>query len=111
MSGFFRALSYDLYAKWGNKNLVIEFKSRLRNILKDFNDEQKLFDEIDIIVCWNITEEDKQAMFNKGIGLERISKSSLSSGNKKRIPNATHELILSGFTKPIYIIDLKIILD
>jgi len=30
---------YDLYAKWGHKKLVIEFKSKISNILKDFNDE------------------------------------------------------------------------
>ncbi|AEH01414.1 ATP-binding protein [Lacinutrix sp. 5H-3-7-4] len=102
---------YDLYAKWGNKKLVIEIKARLKNILRDFNDEQKLFDEIDVIVCWNVGEEDEQAMANKGINLEVISKSSLSSTNNKQIPNSTHELILSGFTKPIYVIDMKMILD
>ncbi len=102
---------YDLYAKWGHKKIVIEFKSKLKNILKDFNDEQKLFDEIDAIVCWNITENDQQAMSDRGITLEIISSSSLSSVNKHQIPNSTHELILSGFTKPIYIIDMKIVLN
>lgn len=102
---------YDLYAKWGNRNIVIEFKSKLRNILKDFTDEQKLFNEIDVIVCWNITEDDVQAMSNKGITLEEISTSSLSIGIQQQVPNATHLLILSGLTGPIYIIDLRIILN
>ncbi len=102
---------YDLYAKWGNKKLVIEIKSRLKNILRDFNDEQKLFDEIDAIVCWDVSEEDKQAMSNKGIELEQISTSSLSSSRPKQVPNSTHELILSGFTKPIYVIDLKQVIE
>jgi hypothetical protein len=102
---------YDLYAKWGNKKLVIEMKSRLKNILRDFNDEQKLFDEIDVIVCWDVNEEDKQVMSDKGINLEVITTSALSSSISKQIPNSTHELILSGFTKPIYVMDLKIILE
>ncbi|MFA9374132.1 MAG: ATP-binding protein [Poseidonibacter sp.] len=102
---------YDLYAKWGHKNVVIEFKSKLKNILKDFNDEQKLFDEIDMIVCWNIIEEDEQAMSDKGITLEEVEHSSLSTQRKKMIPNTTHELILSGITKPIYIMDLKKVLE
>lgn len=35
---------YDLYGRIKNKgNVVIEFKSELRNIHKDFSDEQKLF--------------------------------------------------------------------
>lgn len=102
---------YDLYAKWGHKNLVIEFKSKLKNILKDFNDEQKLFDEINLIVCWNISEDDEQAMSDKGIGLEEVSSSSLSTQSRKLIPNITHELILSGVTNPVYIMDLKKVLQ
>ncbi|WP_281989326.1 ATP-binding protein [Aquimarina aggregata] len=102
---------YDLYAKWGNKKLVVEIKSRLKSILRDFNDEQKLFDEIDAIVCWDVSEEDEQAMSDKGINLEDISTSSLSPSNPKQIPNSTHELILSGFTKPIYIIDMKKVIE
>ena len=98
---------YDLYAKWGNKKIVFEIKSKLKNILKDFNDEQKMFDEIDCIVCWDVSDEDKQAMKNRGIELEKIEFSSLSSGNNKIIPNSTHQLILSGFVAPIYVIDLK----
>jgi len=101
---------YDLYAKWGNKKIVIEIKARLKSILRDFNDEQKLFDEIDVIVCWDVSDDDKQAMSDKGINLERITQSSLSN-NSKQVPNSTHELILSGFTKPIYIIDMKIVLN
>lgn len=98
---------YDLYAKWNHKKIVVEFKAKLRNILKDFNDEQKLFNEIDLIVCWNVNEEDNQAMKNKGITLEKITTSILSDNSKKVIPHSTHEIILSGFTKPIYIIDLE----
>lgn len=101
---------YDLYAKWGNKKIVFEIKSKLKNILKDFNDEQKLFDEIDCVVCWNVSEEDDQAMSNRGINLEQITTSSLSENNKI-IPNSTHILILSGFVKPIYVIDLKKVLE
>lgn len=98
---------YDLYAKWGNKKIVFEIKSKLKNILKDFNDEQKMFDEIDCIVCWDVSDEDNQAMKNRGITLEEIEFSSLSSLSNKIIPNSTHKLILSGFISPIHVIDLK----
>ncbi len=100
---------YDIYAKWGNKKLIIEVKSKLKNILKEYHDEQKLFEEVDMIVCWNVNEEDIQIMSNKGLEVEEISDSSLA--NKKRIPNCTHELILSGISKPIYILDLKKIIE
>lgn len=97
---------YDLYAKWERKKVVIEFKSELKNILRDFNDEQKLFDEIDCIVCWNISEEDEKALKSKSISIEEIKKSRLSTGVPS-FPNATHRLDLGGMVKPIYIIDLK----
>lgn len=100
---------YDLYAKWGNKKVVIEFKSSLRNILKDFSDEQKLFDEIDCIVCWNIDEMDEEAMNERGVDLDRIE-SSIFEDNLNAFPHATHILTLSGFTSPVYVIDLKVVL-
>jgi len=102
---------YDLYARWGNKKIVFEIKSKLKNILKDFNDEQKLFDEIDGIICWNVSEEDEQAMNHRGITLEKITTSQIAENRNKTIPNSTHILILSAYIKPIYVIDMKKILD
>jgi hypothetical protein len=32
---------YDLYANWGNRKIVLEFKTKLGDITKDFNDAQK----------------------------------------------------------------------
>ena len=102
---------YDLYAKWGTKKLVIEFKSRLRNIITDFSDAQKLFDEIDLIVCWEITDEDKALLKEKlGIEVETIQPNLLSE-QTQIIPNSTHKLLLSGFNKPIYVLDLKKFLE
>ncbi len=102
---------YDLYAKWGNKKVVIEFKSKLSGILKDFSDEVKLFNEIDCIVCWNIDENDKQQFSEKGIDIQEISESSLPGIKPRVFPNATHELLLSGFTSPIYAIDMKRVIN
>ena len=102
---------YDLYAKWGRKKLVIEFKSKLKNIIKDFNDAQKLFDEIDCIVCWGVSDEDRQMLrLRLGIEIEEIAPNILSQ-RTQIIPHSTHKLLLSGFTKPIYILDLKKILE
>ena len=103
---------YDLYAKWGRKKLVIEFKARLKNIIRDFNDAQKLFNEIDCIVCWNVSEDDKDLLRSKlGIEVEEIEENVLSQRHTQIIPHSTHKLLLSGFTKPIYVIDLKRLLE
>lgn len=103
---------YDLYGRIQDKgNIVIEFKSELRNILKDFNDEQKLFDEIDCVVCWDVAEADKDKFHELGISITELKSSNLFSAEAVILPNATHKLELSGFTKPIYVIDMKIVLN
>ncbi|PFM83138.1 ATP-binding protein [Bacillus sp. AFS077874] len=101
---------YDLYAKWGNKKVVIEFKSKLKNILRDFNDEQKLFDEIDCIVCWNVDEEDEEALDYRGIDIDKVSYSRFDDTNNN-FPHSTHVLTLSGLTSPVYVIDLKKVIE
>lgn len=102
---------YDLYALWGNKKLVIEFKSRLKNITKDFDDAQKMFDEINCIVCWEVSDEDVQALSEIGITVERLLPSPIAIPGPSIIPHSTHRLILSGFVQPIYVIDLKLALS
>ncbi|WPF96827.1 ATP-binding protein [Staphylococcus aureus] len=103
---------YDLYGKLENKgNVVIEFKSELRNILKDFNDEQKLFDETDCIVCWNVSEEDKDKFHEYGISVIDNQTKSLFSNDNNDFDYFTHRLELSNFSKPIYVIDLMVLLD
>ena len=97
---------YDLYALWGRKKIIIEFKSRLRNLARDFNDARKMFDEIDCVVCWEITDTDRQVMHDMGINLEEIS-TSVFARDTKKIPHSTHIMNLSGFTNPLYVIDLK----
>lgn len=100
---------YDLYAKWGKRNVVIEFKSQLSKILKDFTDQQKLFNEIDAIVCWDVTEADEKSFKDKGLRIEKIENSGIlrTKSKSENFPHGTHLLLLSGLTKPIYVVDLK----
>lgn len=98
---------YDLYAKINNFTNIIEFKSSLSNVIKDFNDAKKLFDEIDYLVCWDINDDDKQKFHNFNIVIEEIRRSSLNPIPSNHSVAATHKLILSGISNPIYVIDLK----
>lgn len=97
---------YDLYALWDRKKIIIEFKSHLANLAKDFNDARKMFDEIDCVVCWEITDRDRQIMADMGVNVEEIS-TSVFGRDARKIPHSTHILNLTGFTNPIYAIDLK----
>lgn len=107
MSGYRN--KYDLYAKFGQKRQkkgVFEFKSKLRNIKKDFQDVRKMFDEIDCIVCWQITDEDRKVLKDLSLNIEEIEESRFGSDITRKVPHSTHIMNITGFTNPIYIIDL-----
>jgi hypothetical protein len=48
---------------------VIEFKSNLYKIIKGFTDAAKMFNEIDVVVCWNVSEEDERAFKDISVSL------------------------------------------
>jgi hypothetical protein len=101
---------YDLYALWGKKKIIIEFKAHLRNLARDFNDARKMFDEMNCVVCWEVTDKDKQVMRDMGVNVEEVARSIFTSDNRV-IPYSTHVMNLSGFINPIYVIDLKRVLS
>jgi hypothetical protein len=101
---------YDLYALWGNRKIVVEFKSKLRNITRDFDDALKMFNEINCIVCWDVSDQDVQALSDIGITVQRIEPSPIAGPSSSIIPHSTHQLILSGFVNPVSVIDLKLAL-
>lgn len=102
---------YDLYAKYKNHFIVIEFKSHLRYIIRDFDDMTKMSDEIDYIVCWDVNDDDKTELYNIGLSLETIEKSGLFDNQDEYISEATHKIIISSVSKPIYVIDLKYVIN
>ena len=89
----------------------MEFKSHLRNIIKDFDDLVKMSDEIDYIICWDVNDIDKTELYNRGLNLETIEKSELFNDHEEHIKEATHKIIISSVSKPIYVIDLKILIS
>jgi len=101
---------YDLYAYWQSHFVIIEFKSHLRNIVRDFDDYVKYSNEIDYIVCWDVNDTDLTALHDVGLLLEPIEESTIFEQRRNCIPISTHRLIISSTAKPIYIIDLKIVL-
>ena len=100
---------YDLYAKYDNHFVIIEFKSHLRYILRDFDDDVKLSNEIDYIVCWDVNDDDKTAIFNRGLSLEEIDTHNPIAGSQNYMEYATH-IISIPTAQPVYVIDLKVLL-
>lgn len=95
---------YDLYARVNGRTTIIEFKSHLRNIISDFSDYTKIFDEMDYIVCWDVNDQDTAKLKDEGIEVEKYEPSGFGENN---LPSCvTHTMSITNVT-PIYIIDLK----
>jgi anti-sigma regulatory factor (Ser/Thr protein kinase) len=99
---------YDLYAKWKNRRLVLEFKYDLAGLFADFNDERKMFNEINVVVVWEVTEADLIQAKRRGMGVEPIHESSLVE--YAGFPMASRRLTLGDVTS-IYVVELKSLVD
>ena len=98
---------YDLYALWKDRRCVIEFKYDLNGLFNDFADEKKMFDEIDVVVVWEVTEIDLLQAQKRIINVEPVAESALSK--PKGFPLATKALYLGG-VNPIYVVEMKRVL-
>lgn len=104
---------YDLYGYYKNTFTIFEFKYHLRNIVKDFKTYRKMADELDYIVCWNVSEEDENEIAKKLNANIKITAIDFDNYDKnfKYMPEATHKITYSEIANPVYVIDLKILLD
>ncbi|THD79383.1 MAG: ATP-binding protein [Phenylobacterium sp.] len=99
---------YDLYGKIGAKSQVVEFKFDLSGLFRDFSDERKMFDEINTVVLWEITEKDRSIVSKRGLTLTEIGGGLLTTTNSK-FPGAHFRLNLDG-VKSIEIVSMRKIL-
>lgn len=107
-SGYKR--QYDLYALWNNIEVIIEFKAKIRDIIDDFINERKYFDQLDGVVCWKVTAEDYEAFNKAGLTLEELEDMEFAKKKENVFPNATHQILLP-YSTPLYVIDLSIIIE
>ena len=83
---------------------IYEFKSHLSYLTKDLDEGKKIFDEMDYVICWNVTDQDMQQLYNDGIDCEKIERSSLHEIDCPAC--VTHRLLIPN-CNPVYVIDLK----
>ena len=91
-----------MYAQWKSRNVVIGFKYDISGLMKDFSDGRKMFDEIDAVIVWEITEADRRDVERRGISLGEIEKASFHG--RERFPNATSEMYIEN-VKPILLLN------
>ena len=101
--------TYDLYCtatlpSGEDRFQIIEFKSKLKKLLPDLRSERKFTNELDCIVCYDVTEDEIEAFENEGYIVQDISNTSVN--NDDAFPNATHMVSVVG-AKNYWIIDLK----
>lgn len=97
---------YDLYSKYNNSDKIVEFKFELSSLFADFDNETKLFNEVDYVVVWEIVENDYKVVKRKGFELERVSEG-LTGGE----PKFHYKLIFSSVRSPIKVMCLKDIVE
>lgn len=93
---------YDLYSKYKNSDVVLEFKYELSSLFSDFDNEIKLFDEVDIVVVWDIVERDYDVVHSRGFELQKIDQ-----GLSEDVDPIFHFELALGPTNPIRVICLK----
>lgn len=103
ISGYRR--KYDMYAFVNNELKIFEFKSHLSNLLQDLSDSRKFFSEMNYVVCWEITDDDKKKFKKEGIELDEIEEINYS-GERKWLDITTHYLMIKN-VPPVFVIDLK----
>lgn len=83
-------------------NTVIEFKYNLSDLIGDFNDAKKMFDQVDIVVVWEVTEADMQLAGRRGLTLEPVAQSTFGAG-----ASDFHYRLDLGPVDPVLVIAMK----
>jgi molecular chaperone HtpG len=96
---------YDLFGRVGKKSFSIEFKFSLAGLFKDFSDERKLFSEIDVVVVWDIIEQDWKEVSRRGLDLQEVKEGGIAP-SEKRFPVVHFRLYIDG-SKPIEVVCMR----
>ncbi len=97
--------TYDLYANVSNSDnelipAIIEFKSKLSNLLPDLAKQIKYTSDIDCIVCYDVTDDDISKFEDAGFSVEILEHP------EDEFPCATHKVSLPR-AKDYWVIDIK----
>jgi molecular chaperone HtpG len=91
---------YDLTGKYDGNNLVLEFKYDLIGLFNDFSSARKMFDEVNVVVVWEITEADQARAKDRGIEIEEIA-------DEQRIFPLTHFRMEIDAVAPVEVLEIK----
>jgi len=95
---------YDLTGKYNGNNLIIEFKHDLTGLFNDFAIARKLFDEVNVVVVWEITEADRVKSKDRGIEIEELEV------DDDRIFPETHYTLEIDSVAPVEVLEIKTML-
>ena len=93
--------TYDLTGKVAGNPLVIEFKYELMGLFRDFKSLTKMFDDIDVVALWEVTEADR-----KHIASANIQISKLEDADRTLFPKS-HFLLQTDTNRSIEVVEVK----
>jgi molecular chaperone HtpG len=93
---------YDLTGRYDNKNLILEFKFDLSGLFSDFTSARKMFDEVNVLIVWEITEVDRKKAQDRGIEIDEID-----AEESDRIFPDSDTLLSIDSVAPIEVVQLK----
>ena len=67
-----------------------------------------MFNEINVVVIWEVTEADRIQAMRRGLGVEAVQESTLT--DYQGFPGASQRLTL-GDANPVYVVELKRLID
>lgn len=89
-----------------NREILIEFKYYLKNILRDVREVRKRLQDVDILVCWSVEYEKSKEYDALGIMLKEVDQS------ENVYHGVTHEFIGAGRNSTyLPVIELKTVLN
>lgn len=100
---------YDLHGKVNNKYLSLEFKTTLAGLFRDFSDEKKMFDEVDVAVVWDIDEKDMKIVSARGLDIDEVKPSAIADIATK-FP-VVHFLLRLPGVNPIEVVSIRRLLN
>lgn len=95
---------YDIYAEYGDDDIVLEFKKQLSDFFNDVKEEIKLWNDVDYLIIYDsLTDEDVHDANKESISLVRFS----NLDEKHLCATAS---LATDYTQPIYVISIEDIL-
>ena len=97
--------TYDLTGKVGKDEIIIEFKYDLMALFKDFASPVKMFEDIDVVVIWELFPEARKKAKDMNLLITAVDE-----GERTNFPTV-HYIMQADFNRPIEILEIRKLIE